>query len=268
MAEEDRITLIIEGLPEDNGQVRVGVFLSQLQNFSATLTKLDREANNGKPATVFRIAELSFSSPIRVVLEPQARAKQPYVGTAIIESLDRVTAALTNGHELAGLDADLLEDIRRLTKPVGRTVKNAALVFRGQTFKLTQEVSSKVDVALAIDEECEGSIEGKLEQINLHEGANVFHIYPVVGPKKVTCKFPARLYDDAIAAVGRRVEVFGALHYRLGASFAHQIAVSLIEPVPPDSELPDWEDLRGRAPDATGGLSSEDFVRGLRDGWR
>src|SRR5262249_10828835 len=151
------------------------------QNFSATLTKLDREANNGKTATIFRVAELSYSSPIRVVLEPQARAKRPYVGPAILESLERVTAALTNGHDLAGLDADLLEDIRRLAQPVGKTVKNAAFVFRGQTFTITQEVGNKVDTALAIDEECEGSIEGRLEQINVHHGANVFHIYPEVG---------------------------------------------------------------------------------------
>jgi hypothetical protein len=37
---------------------------------------------------------------------------------------------------------------------------------------------------------------------------------------------------------------------------------------PPESDLPDWDDLRGRAPDATGDLSGEAFVRELRDGWR
>jgi hypothetical protein len=268
MADDDKITLIIEGLPEDDGQVRLGVFLSQLQNFSATLTKLDRDVNNGKPATLYRIAELSYRSPIRVVLEPQARAKQPYVGAAILESLERVTVALSNGHELSGVDADLLEDIRRMTQPVGKTVKNAAFVFKGQTFTLTQEVGSKVDTALAVDEECEGSIEGRLEQINLHHGANVFHIYPEIGPRKVTCRFPGRLYDDAVAAVGRRVEIFGTLHYRVGATFPHQVAVTQIEAFPPESELPDWDDLRGRAPNATGDLSSEAFVRELRDGWR
>lgn len=30
---------------------------------------------------------------------------------------------------------------------------------------------------------------------------------------------------------------------------------------------PDWEDLRGCAPDATGTLSSEAFVRKIRDSW-
>jgi hypothetical protein len=268
MAENDRITLIIEGLPEDEGRVRLGVFMSQLQNLSATITKLDREVSNGKPATVLRIAELSYRSPIRVVLEPQPLPSRPDVVPAIFASLERVTAALTNGSDLTGLDADLLEDIRGLTRPVGKQVKSAALVFKGQTFELTMAVASKVDRALAVDDECEGSIEGMLEQINLHHDANVFHIYPQIGPRKVTCRFPARLYDDAVAAVGRRVEIFGMLHYRLGASFAHQIAVSQIEVFPPESELPDWDDLRGRAPDATGALSSEAFVRELRDGWR
>jgi hypothetical protein len=268
MADSDRITLIIEGLPEDEGRVRFASFMSQLQSLSATITKLDREANEGKAATYFRIAELSYSSPIRVVLEPQPLPRQPYLGATIIDSLVRVTSAIENGSDLAGLDADLLEDIRALTRPVGRTVKSAALVFNDHTFDLTQQVTNKVDIALAVDEECEGSIEGMLEQINLHQGANIFHIYPEVGPRKVTCHFPTRLFDEAVAAVGKRVEVFGALRYRSGATFPHQVSVAQIESFPPISELPDWEDIRGRAPDATGDLSSEAFVRELRDGWR
>lgn len=268
MADDDRITLIIEGLPEDDGQVRLGVFMSQLQNLSATITKIDREANDGKAATYFRIAELSYKSPVRVVLEPQALPNHAYAGHAIIESLIRVTTALENGSDLSGLDADLLEDIRNLGRPVGKSVKNTTLLFNDHRFDLTPKVAVKVEEALAVDDECEGAIEGMLEQINLHLGANVFHIYPEIGPRKVTCKFPSKLLDDAVFAVGKRVEIFGTLHYRNGASFPHEISVSQIEALPPESELPDWDDLRGRAPDATGKLSSEAFVRELRDGWR
>jgi hypothetical protein len=268
MADDDRITLIIEGLPEDEGKVRLGAFMSQLQNLSATITKLDREANEGKAATYFRIAELSYKSPVRVVIEPQALPKQPYLGHAIIKSLGRVVGALENGSDLSGLDADLLEDIRGLAKPVGKSVKNVTLLFNDHRFDLTPRVAAKVDDALAVDEECEGGIEGMLEQINLHHGANVFYIYPEVGPRKLTCHFPSRLYDDAVSAVGKRVEVYGTLHYRTGATFPHQVAVTAIEAFPPESELPDWDDLRGRAPDITGELSSEAFVRELRNGWR
>lgn len=268
MADDDKITLIIEGLPEDEGQVRLNAFMSQLQRFSGTVSKLDREANNGKHTTYFRIADLSYSSPIRVVLVPQPLPKQAYSGGAIIDSLARVTTALENGDDLSGLDADLLEDIRGLAQPVGKAIKSAALVFRGHSFALTEGVAHKLDAALATDETCAGAVEGMLEQINLHDSANVFHIYPEVGPRRVTCRFSTRLYDDAVSAVGRRVEVFGELHYRRGAKYPHHIAVGQIEAFPPDLELPDWDDLRGRAPDATGGMTSEAFVRELRDAWR
>lgn len=270
MADDDRITLIIEGLPEDDGQVRLGAFMNQLQNLNATISKLDRDNNDGKPATYYRIVELSYKSPVRVVLEPHSLPKHTYIGPAIIDSLVRLTTALEDGSEkdLIGVDADLLEDIRGLTRPIGKTVKSAALIFRDKTFDLSEKITSKVDIALAVDEECEGSVIGMLEQINLHHEANVFHIYPEIGPRKLRCYFKAALHDEAIFAVGKRVEVSGTLSYRTGASFPHQVWVTGIEAFPSETDLPDWEDLRGRAPDITGDLSSETFVRELRSGWR
>jgi hypothetical protein len=70
MASDDRIELVIEGLPEDDGRVRLSAFMSQLQSLSATLSLLDRESNEGRVGSVFQIAELSYKSPVRVVLEP------------------------------------------------------------------------------------------------------------------------------------------------------------------------------------------------------
>ena len=207
----DRITLIIEGLPEDNGRVRFNAFMNQLEKLSATLSKLDREANSGKAATYFEIAELSYSSPIRVVLEPRHLPRQAYAGAVLLESLERLTHALTNGGSVDHVDPEILDDLRGLAKPVGKSVKYAALVFRDQTFELSERVANKIDVALSVAEECDGSLDGMLEQINVHMGANVFHVYPRIGAKKITCNFPPKLYDDAVAAVGRRVEVFGKL---------------------------------------------------------
>jgi hypothetical protein len=267
VATPERITLIIEGLPEDGGRVRFTTFMSQLQNLNATLSKLDRDNHDGKAVTIFEIAELSYGSPVRVVLEPRESKKFSGAGAQVIQSLRRVTGALQNGDNLSGIDADLLEDIRGLAKPVGRTVQYAALAFDGGTFDLTEDVANKLENALKVEDECDGALDGMLEQINIHLGANIFHIYPQIGPRKVTCHFPGRLNDDALAAVGRRVEIYGRLKYRSGAQFPHLIDVSGIEIFPPDSELPDWDDLRGRAPLATGDLSSEAFVRELRDAW-
>ncbi len=268
MATDDHITLVVEGLPEDDGQVRLAAFLSELQHLNATLNRLDRDANAGRAASYFCITELSYNSPARVTIDPHPLPGQPPTGLIVIESLNRISAALASGGDLLDLDAELLEDIRNLARPVGTTVKSATLLFNDSRIDLSQQIVSRVDAALAVDEECEGFLQGNLEQINLHLGANTFQIYPDVGPKKVSCHFPASLYDEAVSAVGRKVEVFGTLCYRARMDFPHQIAVTSIDAHPPESDLPDWDDLRGRAPDATGGLSSEAFVRELRDGWR
>lgn len=267
MARDDRIELIIEGLPEDEGRVRLNTFMVALQSFGAAITKLDRESNNGKPASHFEIAELSFKSPVRVALEPKTITAQPYVGRAVVERLNFVAHALTNGSNLVGFDAELLEDFGKLARPVGKNIKSATIIFNGTELDLTPKVANRVDEALAIVDECEGFLEGMLEQINIHQGANTFHVYPEIGPKKVICHFPSSLFDDAVSAVGRRVEVNGTLKYRMGAEFPHQIAVASVVPFPPESEIPDWEDIRGLAPDATGQLSSEAFIRELRDAW-
>jgi hypothetical protein len=267
MASDDRVELVIEGLPEDDGRVRLNAFMSQLQSLGAILSLLDRESNEGRAGSMFQIAALSYSSPVLVALEPKQLSAQPYTGGAVVARLRRLAHALTAEESLTGFDADLLESVRALGRLVGRAVKSTTLIFTGIALDLTPQIAARVDAALAISDECEGSVEGMLEQINVHRGANTFHIYPDVGARKVTCHFPSRLYEDAISAVGRRVEVFGTLSYRADAPFPHQVAVSGIEVFPPESALPDWEDLRGRAPDAAGALSSEAFVRELRDAW-
>ncbi len=267
MAQDNRIELIIEGLPEDEGRVRLNAFMSQMQKLSAALTKADKETNSGKVANVFQIVELSYSSPVRVALEARPLSDRLSTGNAVIERLKYVAKAIESQSDLSIFDAEILEDLKGLAGTVGKTVKNTTLVINGAALDLTPRGALQLEEALAVEDECEGSLEGDLDQINIHQGANIFHIYPRVGPRRVTCHFPSRLFDDAVAAVGRRVEVFGTLLYRSHAPFPHQVSVSALDTVGSEADIPDWDDLRGRAPDATGALSSEAFVRELRDAW-
>ena len=265
MAKDNRITLILEGVPEAEGRIRLNTFLTELQSLSAALGKVSREAGEGKPATIYNVEELSYNSPMRVVVAPAPGSE--HIASLVLQRFEAVADAVTAGKKLDSYDAELLEDLRALAKPVGRQLKYATLVINDVQYEMNDAVTQRVDTALAVDEECVGFMEGLLEQINIHGGANTFHIYPDVGPRKVACHFPSALLDDAIYAVGRKVEVSGLMKYRQGASFPHEIAVTGIDSFPPEDELPTWDDLRGRAPDATGQLSGEAFVRELRDAW-
>lgn len=267
MASGDRIELVIEGMQENDGHILLSTFMAQLQNLAAALTKIDRENNEGKIGSHFEVVSLSYASPYRVGIEAFATKAHPEAGRQVLQRLDYVAESIRSGKGLEYLDTDLLESFHALAKPVGRSVRTAAIFYNGAVLEFTSEVNRKLESALATEDECAGAIAGMLEQINLHHDANVFHIYPEVGPAKVMCHFPPSLYEEAISAVGRKVDVFGELKYRSGASFPHKIAVKSIETFEKLEDLPDWDDLRGRAPDATGKLSSEAFVRELRDGW-
>lgn len=267
MSDSDRIEIVIEGLPQNAGRVRLSTFMAQLQSLNAAISRIDREFNSGKPGSVFEIVAMSYNSPYRVALQTTPSDTNGHIAHQIFEGFKAVTAAIISGDNLDEFDAELLADIKSLAKPVGKTVKQTTVFLNGDAVEFGPEICSRVDIALATGDECEGALDGMLEQINLHQGANTFHIYPDIGAKKVTCHFPSALYDDAVFALGRRVQVFGLLRYRVGAPFPHQITVSSIDVFPNQDELPSWDDLRGRAPDATGALSSEAFIRELRDAW-
>lgn len=265
MTKENRITLILEGVPEAEGRIRFNTFLHELQSLSSALGRISRDTADDKPSTIFQIEELSYNSPMRVVVAPAPGHEQ--VALQVLQRFDAVADAVTSGGNLDSFDADLLSDMRGLAKPIGKQLKYATLLINDKQFEFTDAVTRRVDLALSIDDECIGFIDGLLEQINIHGGANTFHIYPDIGARKVACHFSDSLLDDAIYAVGRRVEVSGTLKYRHGAAFPNEIAVTAINPFPAEEDLPTWDDLRGRAPDATGRLMSEAYVRELRDAW-
>lgn len=63
------------------------------------------------------------------------------------------------------------------------------------------------------------------------------------------------------------VAVRGECFYRPNVNFPHRIEVTSMEELSTCEELPTLRDLQGIAPNLTGELSSEEFVRRQRDEW-
>lgn len=266
MAGENRIELVIEGIAEGQGKLKFNVFMSQLQNFAAVLAKIDKLAHDGS-ASLFEVSWLSFNSPYRIGVDVIAKPAHPQAVEGVLSQLTDLASALHDQSRIAEIDFGILEDIYELAKPIGKGIRRTSIVFGGSALEIDSDMAAAVTAAMRVEEECLGSVTGMLEQINVHGNANTFQIFPVVGPTKVSCHFAANLYDDAVAGVGRKVEVSGVLRYRPGAKYPHEVAAQNIEIIEREEDLPDWDDIRGRAPDATGDLSSEEFIRELRDAW-
>ena len=84
-----------------------------------------------------------------------------------------------------------------------------------------------IGVAGGEDEHEEGSIDGKLDVINIH-GKKSFFIYPILGAKKVQCIFTENFIDRVKKALGERVEVEGTLTYKSWDKFPYAINVKNI----------------------------------------
>lgn len=137
-----------------------------------------------------------------------------------------------------------------------------------RVYKLDNQFREKLGNARRLEEKVISTIDGKLEQINIHNNANTFKIYPSLpGVTSVSCKFPQDLLEHVQGALGSFVSVSGECFYRPDAPFPYKITVQEMRALPPSSELPSLSELRGIAPEATGGKSSEQFVRELRDRW-
>lgn len=265
---DHRLTLTIEGFANDDGHVLLSAFLHEVQAFVSVIARADTLASGGKATIRARVVDLKHQSPAVITVELLPR-------NAAIDTRARVAAAIIETQKIID-DPDamgdrgrpLLRAMSELTSPVGRQVKSAMLTVGDDHLPLTEELRHKIALALAPEETSFGTIEGRLEAINLHDAANVFYIYPAVGPTRIKGRFPSDQRERAVASVDRNVRVNGTLKYKAKAPFPHEVEVIEFEPLPRDEELPTMGDLYGIAAGATDDLTSEDFVRRVRDGWR
>jgi hypothetical protein len=79
-------------------------------------------------------------------------------------------------------------------------------------YPLTKEVLAHVDSLLGVYSKALGSIEGKLQTLS-ERGGLKFIVYDALTDKGVRCYVAEELMPDATRAFGKRVYVYGMIHY-------------------------------------------------------
>lgn len=258
------------GRTQDSGQVRLSDFIMQLESFKAALKHTERIAFKKVPAAVYyRIVDLSYRSPATIVLEafPVDPSKAPGAAAQVIDRfLESIAFIRRRGEIPEGFDLPALEAFRDLGATLEKNVSNIVIENGKDKIPIDREYQDRIASAIGPDELIEGSIAGMLEKVNLHNTAR-FEIFPTIGPVKVVCDFPQALKEKVKAGLERYVRVYGRLRLKQWDRYAHTIDAADIEIYPPEEQLPTLWELRGIAPGATGDLSTEDFIRRIRDAW-
>ncbi len=268
----ERITMELIGAPEDDGHLRLSELIKQLQAVKSALKQTERTiTGRDEPELYYRVVNVTHSSPLSVTLEPTPL--KPEEGREVAKTTVKKffsTLYMINKKNDAPEDFDLtaLEAYRDLGTMLDKHVTGITLSStKRNKVAIDKKFENKVSEIIGPDELVEGSMAGMLEWLNLHN-TNIFHIYPIIGAKKIVCNFPKRLKEKVKTAIDSHVEVYGELRYKKWSNFPYAMNVSDLDILPPDDELPTLFDLRGVAPNATGELSSVEFVRAIRDeGW-
>jgi len=131
---------------------------------------------------------------------------------------------------------------------------------------LKDELAPHVKKIVGEDMVYYGDVSGILEQVNIHGKKRDFYLYPVSGAPRIKCRFTKEDLEIGINSVNRYLKVTGRVKYHQKSSHPYEIDVDLGKVVvfPPEKELPTLFDLRGIAPDATGDLTTEEFISRLR----
>jgi hypothetical protein len=268
-----RITLQVEGAAQDNGHVRLSEFIQRLHLLRMALVATERQMTGRDSATVYwRIVDLKHQSPATVVLEEvplpaavKANFGVPPVGDKLVERLQRINKsprALPHDQQ----DLAILEAYKELGDLADKHIQKLVLKVGKSRVAIASSFTTNIEKIIGPDEMMQGSINGRIEALNIHNGLR-FYVYPLVGPKKVVCDFPLAMKHRVIEAIDKYVHVSGRLRYKQWAKFPHAMDAETMEVLPEDADLPTLNDLRGMAPEATDGLSSEEFIDRVRDAW-
>lgn len=263
------LTIQLEGSLDDDGHVRLDEFIEELGAIKAALKETERIVAGKSNVVYYRVVDLKHTSPASVRIEGVSPKREfQHVPRRVFRRFTTSLRMIQRRH-VAPRDFDLqaLEAFKNISTPMRKHMRRVVVIDDDKKRKapVNQEYDDALRKIIGYDQKERGSMMGRLDALNVHLKNNSFTIYPVIGPPKITCKFRSDLRQKVLDYAGHYVRADGWVIYKSQGKFPHAMEVQDLEDFPPDKATK-FSELRGLAPDATGGERSEDFIRRMRDG--
>ena len=243
------VELIVAGkAPGALPDLPVNGFLDEL---SALVTALERTdlLVTGRRSIEWVIADLHRRNPGVVKLRGRSVEVGPPQTARVVPRFFKYAEAIQAGEtppELRRLD---IEAFLALAKPVDDGTVRTTIRNRTKSIEIEPAMALNARAALAPRTVSVGSLNGKIEGVNIHAGARHLWLYPWVGPTRIQCIFPEDLIPKVGGLLGQWVRVDGAVIYPAGSKQPELIRANDITPLPPPEDAPSLSELQGSAPD-------------------
>lgn len=164
------------------------------------------------------------------------------------------------------ISEQLLYRLEDLVQGRGRIFAKATISNSETTIELDETFEENVRRLLMEEDSSYGRVEGTLDAANIHGATPKFWIYPRIGPDRIKCDFLPGTAEQIREALGQYVQVEGVKFFRPQSPYPYRVAVREFE-IQARNTADALLNLRGIAPQATGRLTSAEFVRAIRDEW-
>jgi hypothetical protein len=261
-----KITLEM-GNDTQGDNIRLTDFITELTRFTDVARNAE-EVVSGRPSRsiYYRVTALRHSSPARVTLEACARDPEFDIREDTLKEISSTMANLKKGKAIPGDKRfHLVDSMKNFVDPVGTRISHLRVIIGGgRKINLDEDFKVRANLYVAPEESCASTARGMLDAINIHGPDRIFWLYPEIGPSKIQCIFPEKMFETAKIALGKRIEITGNFLYKVNAPYAHLAEVEEMIIFPSDEELPKFNDLFGIDPSITMGLSCEDYMGNIR----
>ena len=219
-------------------------FLRSVRSFFVILGEVTREVG-GKPSAIRWTVDVKHGSNL-VQVSPQP-GYDPAIISLVTEAVsDGISQIEERETRPPHFNERALRSLRDLSNVVGRTDSDDTTVrvwVRRDPIDVTAKAAANVIGLLASEHEDYGSIEGRLQTLT-ERGRLQFIVYERLWDKQARCYIPENLVEEALAAFGSRVEVYGLIRYRKDGKPVN-IDVDEIRVFPEAEDIPSFREVHG-----------------------
>ena len=253
------------------GTISLSSFLEVLDGSLDVLHDLDRRISEQSWGTIQWVITHLGEGSTYVEVEPRVvRGEENYTRQVLESFTDGVEQIKTKGTTPPRFSLDNLKRVRDIVRQIGKDglegVDYSVEEYQKET-ELTSEFQNKLENLIGVHHRSLGSIEGTVELVSVHKGTRHFNIYHPITQRAVRCNLPKDYESDVFrAAEGRRrVIATGRISYNLKGE---PISVHIMKPLrflKEEDSLPDIKAMVGLDHNITGDLSTEDYIRSIRE---
>jgi len=189
---------------------------------------------------------ISKASPFAVALAPKPRNRM--AAEAAPDITRRIVRGLSLLQETGERPSDFSDPALIAAREMSRLTRRRSVAMQlaapGEHATITRDVGHAVDRILAPSYHAYGSVEGRLDAINVHRD-RYFFVYDALTGDSIRCSFTRSLRLEQVAqAITERVLVEGEISYRRDGSIA-SVRAEALRIFPGEADLPTAREVLG-----------------------